>query len=112
MAGWARWAIRLCTGRTSLLTVRRRSAAITVGALLVERVRGAIVCQRVVYSSQSDDEMDGLWRKQAKIEGRLGENWQQPKGMWCRTYERRLAQLWKLEERRDGAFALTRIFHE
>lgn len=63
-------------------------------------------CQRVAYSSQSDDELDGLWRKQATLEKRLGKKWQRPKGMRSRTYECLLGQLWGLEERRNRAFAL------
>lgn len=63
-------------------------------------------CQRVAYSSQSDDELDGMWRKQGKIEARLGTNWQRPRGMHHRSYEGLLRRLWDLEARRDGAFAL------
>jgi hypothetical protein len=63
-------------------------------------------CQRVAYSSQSDDELDRLWRMQATIERRLGKNWQRPKGMRHRTYDRLMAALCDCEERRDEAFAV------
>ena len=45
-------------------------------------------CQRVAYSSQSDDALDRMWRRQSKIEARLGENWQRPKGTRQHTCER------------------------
>jgi hypothetical protein len=43
-----------------------------------------------------------MWRKQSKIEARLGENWRRPKGMRQHTYER----LVDCEARRDEAFAV------
>ena len=61
-------------------------------------------CQRVSYSSQSCDLMDRMWRKQSKIEGRLGEHWQRPKGMRLKTYERLTGQLAVCEQRRETAF--------
>jgi hypothetical protein len=63
-------------------------------------------CQKVAYSSQSSDELDRMWRKQAKIEARLGERWGRPKGMRTHTYDRLLGRLWHLEERREGALAV------
>jgi hypothetical protein len=48
-------------------------------------------CQRVAYSSQSDDVLDSMWRKHQKIERRLGEHWRRPKGMRHRTYDRLMA---------------------
>lgn len=61
-------------------------------------------CQRVSYSSQSDDMLDRMWRKQAKLEARLCDGWTRPKGMRQFTYERLIAALANCEERRDGAF--------
>jgi hypothetical protein len=58
------------------------------------------------YSSQSDDELDRMWRKQQKIEGRLGEHWRRPKGMSHCTYDRPVAALIDCEKRRDEAFAV------
>ena len=66
-------------------------------------------CQRVAYSSQSDDALDRMWRKQAKLEARLGENWQRPKGMRHQTYQRLVDRLVDCEERRDAAFCETAI---
>jgi hypothetical protein len=63
-------------------------------------------CQRVAYASQSDDQLDALWRRQAHIERRLGAKWQRPKGMRHRTYQRLIADLIDCEERRDAAFAV------
>lgn len=62
-------------------------------------------CQRVAYSSQSDDALDRMWRKQAKIEARLGDNWRRPKGMRQCTYQRLIGTLNACEERRENAFA-------
>ncbi|WP_374663300.1 hypothetical protein [Ramlibacter sp.] len=62
-------------------------------------------CQRVAYAVQSCDRLDALWRRQAKIESRLGDNWKRPKGMRLRTYDRLMAALVDCEERRDAAFA-------
>lgn len=61
-------------------------------------------CQKVAYASQSCDLLDRLWRKQAKLEIRLGEHWVRPKGMRQRTYEELIDALIKCEERRDDAF--------
>lgn len=62
-------------------------------------------CQRLAYGSQSDDALARTWLKQRKIEARLGEHWQRPKGMRFRTYDRLLDQLATIEEQRDQAFA-------
>lgn len=60
-------------------------------------------CQRISYASQSDDAMGRAWRKQAKIEAKLGPNWTRPKGMHHATRERLLSTIWDCEERRDAA---------
>lgn len=69
-------------------------------------------CQRVAYSSQSEDVMARTWREQQRIETRLGDDWQRPKGMRQRTYERLMDRLADCEQRRDDAFcvAATRLF--
>lgn len=59
----------------------------------------------MAYSSQSDDALDRMWRKQAKIEGRLVDNWRRPKGMRQCTYQRLIGTLNDCEERRENAFA-------
>lgn len=60
-------------------------------------------CQRVAYGSQSEDAMGRAWRKQSKLEARLGPNWRRPKGMRLRTYERLFTALLDCEERREAA---------
>lgn len=61
-------------------------------------------CQRVAYASQSEDELGRLWRKQAKIESRLGEHWTRPKGMRRCVYDRLLAAVIACEANREHAF--------
>jgi hypothetical protein len=63
-------------------------------------------CQKVAYSAQSEDVLDRLWRKQSKIEARLGMHWRRPAGMRKKTHDRLVAALCDCEERRDNAFAL------
>lgn len=60
-------------------------------------------CQRLVYSSQSEDEIGRTWRKQRKLEARLGANWCKPKGMHRKTRERILEAIWECESIRDDA---------
>ncbi|MRD49605.1 hypothetical protein GHT07_20225 [Caenimonas koreensis DSM 17982] len=67
---------------------------------------GCRLCKRVAYSSQSEDDLDRLWRRQHKIERRLDDHWQRPKGMRQQTYDRLFAELLECEERREGAFAM------
>ncbi|MES2189139.1 MAG: hypothetical protein V4454_03390 [Pseudomonadota bacterium] len=63
-------------------------------------------CQRVAYSSQSSDTLDRLWRKQAKIEARLGKCWSRPNGMRLRTFHDLRQKIFLLEERRENALAV------
>jgi len=69
-------------------------------------------CLGVSYASQSCDTLDRAWRKQSKLEARLGENWAWPKGMRHRTHEALLDALDDCEERRNAAFieAAARLF--
>ncbi|WP_096669520.1 hypothetical protein [Polaromonas sp. AET17H-212] len=62
-------------------------------------------CQQVAYAGQSCDLLDRLWRKQAKIESRLGKHWQRPKGMRQQTYGRLMKELLNCESRREVEFA-------
>ncbi len=62
-------------------------------------------CQRVAYTSQSEDAIGRGWRRQQKIEARLAPNWQRPKGMWRRTFERLSGQVFEIESERDCALA-------
>lgn len=59
-------------------------------------------CKRVAYSSQSEDALDRLWRKQHRIEARLGQHWRRPKGMRQATYRPLINELVDLEVRRDS----------
>lgn len=82
-----------CTRRVAVLNLRR----------------GYFACrcfQRVAYSSQSEDDIDRLWRKRNKIEGRLGGHWRQPKGIRQHTYDRLVSALVNCEEQGGHAFAL------
>lgn len=63
-------------------------------------------CQRVAYSSQSEDVMARTWREQRRIEEKLGEDWQRPKGMRQRTYERLMDRLADCGQRREEAFCV------
>ncbi len=67
---------------------------------------GCRLCKRVSYSSQSEDALDRTWRVQRKIEAKLGEYWQRPKGMRQRTYRALIHRLTDAEERREQAFAV------
>lgn len=63
-------------------------------------------CQQLAYACQSEDLLGRLWRQQAKIEAKLAPNWQRPKHMHQRTYERLTRRLWDLEAAREDAFVL------
>ncbi|MBC7621495.1 MAG: hypothetical protein H7293_21360 [Candidatus Saccharibacteria bacterium] len=60
-------------------------------------------CQRVAYASQSCDMLDRMWRKQSKLEARLGEHWTRPKGMRYRTYDNVIRALQDCELMRESA---------
>lgn len=64
---------------------------------------GCRSCRRIAYSSQSEDVVARDWRKQQKLERKLGDDWQRPKGMHRTTYERLIASLLRCEERRELA---------
>ena len=44
-------------------------------------------CQRIAYSSQSEDATGRLWRTQRKLEAKLADGLQRPKGMHATTYD-------------------------
>lgn len=60
-------------------------------------------CQRLAYASQSDDAIGRGWRRQAKLEARLGENWSRPSGMRHATHERILEKIFDCEDQRNAA---------
>lgn len=74
-------------------------------ALLYVRSRGfgCRKCCRVAHGSQSDDELGRMWRRQGKLEARLGPDWRRPKGMHKRTHERLLEGIIDCEETRKSA---------
>jgi hypothetical protein len=63
-------------------------------------------CLRLGYASEAEDRLGRLWRKQRKLEARLGDNHQKPKWMRMRTYERIWTQINEVEEMKDQAFYL------
>ena len=60
-------------------------------------------CQRIAYASQSDDAMGRNWRRQGKLESRLGQWWARPRGMHRETHERLMSAILDCERRRDAA---------
>jgi hypothetical protein len=70
-------------------------------------------CQRVAYTSQSEDGCARSWRRQAKLEARLEPCWRRPKGMHRRTRERLIEGIFACEDFREDAVAsyLTRVAH-
>lgn len=62
-------------------------------------------CSYVVYASQSDDACGRAWRRQTKLEGRLGPNWTRPKGMHRKTRTTLLEAIWACEMVREDAIA-------
>ncbi|MDR7149240.1 hypothetical protein J2W49_001189 [Hydrogenophaga palleronii] len=62
-------------------------------------------CQRIAYASQSEDEMDRLWRKQSRLSALLGDHWRRPKGMRQRTYKHILAGVMDCEQLREEALS-------
>ena len=63
-------------------------------------------CNRIAYGSQSDDALGRTWRKQRKIERRLGEHFQRPKGMHQTTFAKLLAKISDCAEQRDAALVM------
>jgi hypothetical protein len=67
-------------------------------------------CHQLAYQSQSEDRHDRLIRRRNKLSARLSPTGEvdtfppKPKGMWSRTYERRLDEIWRLEAEADAAF--------
>lgn len=63
-------------------------------------------CARVVYSSQAEDVIGRTWRRQRKIEARLGPDWTRPKGMHHRTRAALLERIFDCEAQREDEIAL------
>lgn len=64
-------------------------------------------CQKVAYSSQSDDAMSRTWRIQRRIESAIGEKWERPKGMRWKTFEGLMGDLTHCIQERDVAFGVS-----
>jgi len=58
-------------------------------------------CVGVTYYSQCEDSMDRAWRKQIKLEKRLGRYLMKPKGMHQSTHTRIFNQIRECERQRD-----------
>lgn len=61
-------------------------------------------CLRLVYVSEGQDKVGRLWRKQQKIESRLIDadtQYQKPKGMHWRTFERLCDTINEIEQEKD-----------
>lgn len=58
-------------------------------------------CLHLAYSCEAEDAMGRLWRKQGKLEARLGPDGERPKGMHWRTYERLWDRIEEIEARKD-----------
>lgn len=58
-------------------------------------------CLKLAYTSEAEDAMGRLWRKQRKIEKRLGPDGERPKRMHWRTYERIWEQIEEIEGLKD-----------
>jgi hypothetical protein len=92
--GWRQWFNCPCCGRRAALLYLRW-----------ERF-ACRACQRVAYASQSEDELGRLWRKQSRLEARLGDHWTRPKGMRHQTFARLFRAVMECEQRREAAWAV------
>lgn len=63
-------------------------------------------CKCVVYTSQSEDFFGRLWRQQKKLEQKLNERWQRPKGMHKSTFDQIIRRIIDCEESREDALAI------
>ena len=61
------------------------------------------ICAR----AQRCDALDRVWRKEAKIEARIGDDWRRTKGMMRHTYDRLIEELLNCQDRREVAFCAT-----
>jgi hypothetical protein len=62
-------------------------------------------CQRLVYSCQSEDWIARTWRRQRKLEAKLNDGWNRPKGMHSRTREHIVDAIIQCEELREHGLA-------
>lgn len=64
------------------------------------------MCLRLAYVCETEGTMDRLWRKQRKLENRLGEDCEKPTGMHWRTYESLVHRISDIEEEKDALFVM------
>ncbi len=62
-------------------------------------------CHQLSYASQAEDACARTWRRQAKLEAKLGPNWCRPKYMHHKTRDRLLATIFDCEARRDDVLS-------
>lgn len=62
------------------------------------------VCQRLAYASEAESPIDRCWRQQRKIEAKLTEDGERPKGMRRRAFERLCSRWDAIEDRKDELF--------
>jgi len=72
---------------------------------------GCRTCLRLTYASQCDDVCGRTWRKQSKLEARLGKGWSRPKGMHWRTRENIVNRILDCEQAREDALATFLSMH-
>jgi len=60
-------------------------------------------CGSIAYLSQSKEVFGRTWRRQRRMERRLGPDGSRPRGMHCSTYMRILEQILACQRRRDRA---------
>lgn len=77
-----------CGGRVAILYMR-------VGSFACRK------CHRLVYASQSEDEIGRLRRRQAKLERRVTWPGPRPRGMHTTTRDKLLERIFDCEERRE-----------
>lgn len=77
----------------------RRCALVYIGRQVACRK-----CLRLKYPSQSDDETYASWRRQRKLEAKLGgaDYWRKPKGMHQSTFDRIHSAIIGEESRREA----------
>jgi len=82
-----------------------------VAVLYVRGPRGYACrkCNQIAFASQSLSPLGRNWRRQAKLEARLGEDRERPPGMHQSTYERLLNELAECEATR---YAMAAVFLE
>lgn len=64
-------------------------------------------CHGLGYMTQAIDDVQRTWRKQAKLEQRLGPEWEKPKGMHWKTYDGIVDAINACEDRRSVSLFAT-----